>query len=325
MTVLASNPLMPVASSTSSSERSLRLLSVLAHQGRPMSLAELIEALNLPKATVHRMCMQLMECGFVSRDLNERDFVVGPALRKLALDTLNHGSLRGLRHEVLAGLLAQVGETCNFTTLDGAGVLYLDRVEAPWPWRLTLDVGAHVPLHCTASGKLFLAFMSAKQREAMLRTLDLQPITEHSIATVEALRKECNIIRERGYAFDREEFVLGLVAIAIPVRDASGEVRAALAVHAPAAHAAGEGLAAPASPVCRGRTHDGAFVRVGAWQDTAASVHLLRLDAATSCCPMRSISRMSMSRSAQVVRWLVMFTRMALRPPTSVVEGAASP
>ena len=225
MTVLASNPLMPVASSTSSSERSLRLLSVLAHQGRPMSLAELIEALNLPKATVHRMCMQLMECGFVSRDLNERDFVVGPALRKLALDTLNHGSLRGLRHEVLAGLVAQVGETCNFTTLDGAGVLYLDRVE----------VGAHVPLHCTASGKLFLAFMSAKQREAMLRTLDLQPITEHSIATVEALRKECNIIRERGYAFDREEFVLGLVAIAIPVRDASGEVRAALAVHAPAA------------------------------------------------------------------------------------------
>jgi len=129
MTVLASNPLMPVASSTSSSERSLRLLSVLAHQGRPMSLAELIEALNLPKATVHRMCMQLMECGFVSRDLNERDFVVGPALRKLALDTLNHGSLRGLRHEVLAGLVAQVGETCNFTTLDGAGVLYLDRVD----------------------------------------------------------------------------------------------------------------------------------------------------------------------------------------------------
>lgn len=235
MIVRTSNPLVLSPSSTSSSERSLRLLSVMADQGRPMSLAELIEALDLPKATVHRMCVQLMEGGFVSRDLNQRDFVVGPALRKLALDTLNHGSLRGLRHEVLAGLVAQVGETCNFTTLDGAGVLYLDRVEAPWPWRLTLDVGAHVPLHCTASGKLFLAFMSPKQRESMLRTLDLQPITEHSIATVEALRKECDSIRERGYAFDREEFVLGLVAIAIPVRDASGEVRAALAVHAPAA------------------------------------------------------------------------------------------
>lgn len=231
------SPTSPVSStpSSSSAERSLRLLSTLADQGRPMSLAELIEALALPKATVHRMCMQLMECGFVTRDLNERDFVVGPALRKLAFDTLNHGTVRGLRHEVLAALVAQVGETCNFTTLDGAGVLYLDRVEAPWPWRLTLDVGAHVPLHCTASGKLFLAFMPRKQREAMLRTLDLQPVTENSIATVDALRRECETIAERGYSFDREEFVPGLVAVAIPVRDATGEIRAALAVHAPAA------------------------------------------------------------------------------------------
>ena len=234
MTATVSTDSPPTASSSSSAERSLRLLCVLADQGRPMSLAELIEALGLPKATVHRLCAQLEEGGFVSRDMNERDFVVGPALRKLALNTLNHGSLRGLRHEVLSALVAQVGETCNFTTLDGAGVLYLDRVEAPWPWRLTLDVGAHVPLHCTASGKLFLAFMSSKQREAMLRTLDLQAITERSIVDLDALREECAITRDRGYSFDWEEFVPGLVAIAVPVRDAVGEVRAALAVHAPA-------------------------------------------------------------------------------------------
>jgi IclR family acetate operon transcriptional repressor len=110
---------------------------------------------------------QLLEAGFVVRDTDERQFGVGPALRQLALDTLNHGSLRGLRHEVLADLVAEVGETCNFTTTDGAGVLYLDRVEAPWPWRLTLDVGAHVPLHCTASGKLFLAFMPERATRAV--------------------------------------------------------------------------------------------------------------------------------------------------------------
>jgi DNA-binding IclR family transcriptional regulator len=221
------------ASSSSSAERSLRLLSILADSGRPMSLADLVAELGLPKATVHRLCGQLLACGFVSRDVNERDFVVGPALRKLALDTLNHGSLRGLRHEVLSTLVAQVGETCNFTTMDGARVLYLDRVEAPWPWRLTLDVGAHVPLHCTASGKLFLAFMDEPRREAMFRTLNLQAITPHSITTTDALRQACAVIREQGYASDREEFVIGLVAIAVPVRDKLGEVRAALAVHGP--------------------------------------------------------------------------------------------
>ena len=225
--------LSPSASPGSSSERSLRLLQVLADQGRPMSLAELVETLHLPKATVHRMCAQLMEGGYIARDLSERDFVAGPALRKLALNTLNRSNLRGLRHDVLNSLVAQVGETCNFTTLDGASVLYLDRVEAPWPWRLTVDVGVHVPLHCTASGKLFLAFMADKQREFMLRALDLQPATEHSIKNVDALRQECAAVRLLGYSVDREEFVPGLVAVAAPVRDAAGAVCGALSMHAP--------------------------------------------------------------------------------------------
>lgn len=222
------------APSSSSAERSLRLLSLLADQGRPMNLAVLAQVLGLPKATVHRICSQLLDTGFIARDLNERDFVAGPALRKLALDTLNHGSLRGLRHAVLTDLVAEVGETCNFTTLDGAGVLYLDRVEAPWPWRLTLDIGAHVPLHCTASGKLLLAFLPHKQRELMLRTLELSPVTERSIVDPDALRRECESIAAQGYSEDREEFVQGLVAVAVPVRDDTGEVRAALAIHAPA-------------------------------------------------------------------------------------------
>jgi IclR family transcriptional regulator, acetate operon repressor len=141
--------------SGSSAERSLAVLAMLSHAGEPMALADLVHALGLPKATMHRICSQLLESDFLARDVNENHFVVGPALRKLALDTLNHGTLRGLRHAVLTDLVEQVGETCNFTTLDGAEVLYLDRVEAAWPWRLTLDVGAHVPLHCTASGSSF--------------------------------------------------------------------------------------------------------------------------------------------------------------------------
>ena len=150
-----------VAAPSSSAERSLRLLSLLAQEGRALSLAELSVRLGLPKVTTHRLCAQLLDGGYLARDVDERCFAVGPALRKLAFDTLNHGVVRGLRHEVLAALVTKVGETCNFTTLDGTQVLYIDRVEAQWPLRLTLDVGSHVPLHCTASGKLFLAEMPA--------------------------------------------------------------------------------------------------------------------------------------------------------------------
>lgn len=200
-----------------------------------MPLSDLAARLLLPKATVHRLCTQLLSTGFLMRGLNEREFLVGPALRRLALDTLNHGTVRGLRHQVLADLVHEVGETCNFTTLDGASVLYLDRVEAPWPWRLTLDVGVHVPLHCTASGKLFLALMAPRRRRALIAGITLTRMTERTLTSLARLNSECAEIAQRDYSLDREEFITGLVAAAVPVRDAAGEVRAAIAVHAPIA------------------------------------------------------------------------------------------
>lgn len=234
----------PEAASASAAERSLRLLALLAGAQRPLSLAELSQQLGLPKATTHRLCTQLRDTGFLARDVDERCFAVGPALRRLALDTLNHGTVRGLRHEVLAALVAEVGETCNFTSLDGASVVYLDRVEAPWPWRLTLDVGTHVPLHCTASGKLFLAHLDAPRRDALLAQLPLPRLTANTLTTRLALRRECEAITAQGHALDREEFIPGLIAMAVPVRDAQGAVRAAIAVHAPVARLSTDGALA---------------------------------------------------------------------------------
>ena len=228
----------PVA--RSSAERSLRLLALLAQEGRPQTLAELSAQLGLAKATTHRLCAQLLASGFLARDIDERSFGVGPALRRLALNALNHGSARALRHAVLADLVEKVGETCNFTTLDGASVLYLDRVEAPWPWRLTMDVGVHVPLHCTASGKLFLAFMPAAKRDAVIKHAALTRMTANTLTSARELRAACETIAREGHALDREEFITGLVAVAVPVRDAQGRVRAAIAVHAPSVRLSAE-------------------------------------------------------------------------------------
>lgn len=230
----------PEPASHSSSERSLRLLALLAEEGRAQTLAELSLRLDLPKATTHRLCAQLLAGGYLARDLDERSFVVGPALRRLGLDALNHGSARALRHAVLAELVDKVGETCNFTTLDGASVLYLDRVEAPWPWRLTMDVGVHVPLHCTASGKLFLAFMPAAERDTVIKHVALARMTVNTIISARDLRAECETIARQGHALDREEFITGLLALAVPVRDAQGRVRAAIAVHAPSVRLSAE-------------------------------------------------------------------------------------
>ena len=238
--MLDRNLLPPPIPTGSSAERSLRLLARLAEEGRSLTLAELAADLGLPKGTAHRLCTQLLETGFIARDVNERDFMVGPALRKLAFDTLNHGTVRGLRHQVLSELVAAIGETCNITTVDGASILYLDRVEAPWPWRLTLAVGEHVPLHCTASGKLFLALLPLRQRELLISELKLTAMTEATITSTAALQEECARIAATGYSVDRQEFIDGLLAIAVPILDEHGQIRAALAVHAPVSRLSSE-------------------------------------------------------------------------------------
>ena len=218
-----------------SAERSLRLLSLISDEGQAMSLAELTVQLGLPKGTVHRLCTNLVTSGYLVRDTEEKMFSVGPALRQMAFNSLNRSTLRGMRHAVLKELVEKIGETCNFTTLDGTEVLYLDRVEARWPLRLTIDVGSHVPLHCTSSGKLLLACMSKRQRDIVIKRLTLTPMTKSTIIDPEMLKAECDAIVECGYACDDNEFVEGLVSIAVPVRDSESIVRATVSVHAPVA------------------------------------------------------------------------------------------
>jgi IclR family transcriptional regulator, acetate operon repressor len=222
-------------SPASSSERSLRILALLAKEGRALALAEIASRLDIPKGSAHRLCTQLVDNAFLCRDVDQRSYSVGTALRALAFDTLNNGLERGQRHAILDALVNEVTETCNFTTLDGAQVLYLDRVEANWPLRLHLPIGTHVPLHCTASGKLFLAMMPKPQRDALLTALPLPALTKNTMTRQAALSKECKLILERGYSTDEEEFMTGLVAVAVPVLDHCGTMRATIAVHAPTA------------------------------------------------------------------------------------------
>lgn len=200
-----------------------------------MNLAEICEALELPKGTAHRLCKMLVNLGYLARDVDERSYAVGKSLRRLALDTMKHSSVQSLRKSILTELVREVGETCNLTTLSGTEIIYLDRVEALWPLRLIFDAGSKVPLHCTASGKLLLAHMKARDFNHILPYLKLDACTPSTITCPMALEQECREIRERDYATDREEFIAGMIAVAVPVRDARGEVRAAVAMHAPTA------------------------------------------------------------------------------------------
>lgn len=218
-----------------STDRSLQVLAHVAAAGRPLALAELSEELSLPKSTASRICEKLRRGGYLVHEPGSRQTVIGPRLFRLGLDVVRNSGASSRRHAVLAELVDDIGETCNITTLAGSDVLYLDRVETRWPLRLALEPGSRVPLHCTASGKLFLSVMQPHERDALLDHLPLSAETARTLTTRPRLLRELKRISDRGYSLDNEEFIAGLVAVAVPVMDSRGEMLAALACHAPVA------------------------------------------------------------------------------------------
>ena len=213
--------------------RALLILETLANAGRAMTPTELGAEIGLPKPTVHRLCTTLEGEGFLIRE--PQDGRLRPAQRARALaDGLQIASrVEILRRLVLKSVADRIGETCNLAAPGNSGMVYLDRVDTPWPLRFQLPVGTEVPFHCTASGKLFLSTFHGRALDSILASLDLAQEGPNCATTPDELRQRLEQVREAGYSWDNEEFMAGMIAFAAPIRDRAGRFIAALAFHAP--------------------------------------------------------------------------------------------
>ena len=211
------------------------VVEYVVQTGRAVSVAELTRTLELPKPTAHRICATLEEMRMLARDPMARGVTVGPRLARLALNALLASSEDGPRRRILRSVVDEAGETCTLTVMDGDEVLCLDRVESTNPLQVQLYAGSRVPLHCTASGKLFLAFLAKAKRRKLLHAVALKPHTGNTIVELPALENELDGIRKAKLSIDNEEYLPGLAAMAVPIFDARGTVCAALSLNAPAA------------------------------------------------------------------------------------------
>ncbi|WP_136441886.1 IclR family transcriptional regulator [Pacificoceanicola onchidii] len=213
--------------------RTLLILEILGKSDRAMSATQINDHLGLPKQTVHRLCTTLEENGFLTRPGNSKKYQVARRLRDLGAGLLHNSRDHVARHQILKEVADSVGETVNYAAPGNSGMNYLDRVETDWPFRIQLPIGTSVPFHCTASGKTFLASLAPKKRESLVATLKLEKKTEHTLIDRDSLHAELLQIRKQGFALDQEEFLEGMVAIAVPVLDPSGRYVAGLAYHGP--------------------------------------------------------------------------------------------
>lgn len=198
-----------------------------------MTATEINAELGLPKQTIHRLCATLEAEGFLTRQGNSKRLLPARRLRALGAGLLFASRSHIARHQVLQNVARQVRETVNFVVPEDTGMSYVDRVETAWPFRIQLPIGTNVPFHCTASGKVFMASLPPKARRAFVGSLNLQQLTKKTLTDPEALLADLAQSAKRGYALDEEEFMDGMVAIAVPVQDGKGRYMASLAFHGP--------------------------------------------------------------------------------------------
>jgi len=212
--------------------RVLELLDEIARSEKPVTATELNDNLHLPKATAHRICAALEEQGYLQR-LDGKRFMPGVRLQDLAVGVLSHSRYRAQRHAILMALSQDIGETCNVSYPDGSVMVYADRVETQWPLRLQFPVGTRVPLHCTAAGKLYLSSLPRAKRRSLAATLNLTAETTHSITDPHKLTDALDEVRKSQVGVDNEEFVDGMIALAVPIRDRRGRFYSTVSFHAP--------------------------------------------------------------------------------------------
>ncbi|MEO8248521.1 MAG: IclR family transcriptional regulator [Burkholderiales bacterium] len=213
--------------------RLFSLLEVMASRDQLFSLQALADETGLAKPTLHRMLRQLEEAALLQREDDGRRYSVGIRMRRLAENLLLNNTFHGAQHTVLRRLVDEIGESCNLTALSGSEVLYLDRVETTAPLRFYLTVGSRVPVHCSASGKIFLSQMTPAQRKRLLSHVPLEAYTPNTLTDFAKLEEEVERVGRYGYAFDREEFLPGLLCIAVVVPNPHGRSNLGVAVQAP--------------------------------------------------------------------------------------------
>jgi len=222
-----------ISDKSSRSVRALEVVEAVASADRPMTVVDLLDLTGLPKATLHRLCNLLEAEGFLRPDLSGRGYVGGHRLARLARLTLATSAERSYRHGILSAVSQEIGETCNIVISKGAEMFYTDRVETEWPLRHQLPIGSNVPVHCTASGKLYLSSLTKRQCNDLVSVLSLERYTDNTITDPDTLLTALKAVRRDRVGIDDEEFVEGMVAVAVPINDDKGRMVAALAFHAP--------------------------------------------------------------------------------------------
>lgn len=212
----------------------LRVLESFSPHAPELSATELSERLGLSKAATHRLLFTLQSRGFIERDESTRRYRVGLKVFEIGSLVLRVTGFGILVQPEMVELARLCNETVNIGVLSRSKVMYLSKIESRGEiLGLDLEVGQRVHAHCTALGKILLAYLPSKEVNDILAKEGLPRLTPKTIVDAKEFREHLEQVRHQGFAVDDEEFRFGIRCIAVPIRNRSGDVIAAISVAGP--------------------------------------------------------------------------------------------
>ncbi len=211
-------------------DKACQVIELVANSPGGCSLKELSVQLSIPRTTGLRIVETLQQRHFLDR--NEGGlFTLGPALVHLGVMALDNLDIRSFARPVLRKLSNETGESSHIAILNGDKSLLVEVCDSPHPVRIASRPGTLVDLHCSSTGKVFLAF-SIPEPSKFCRTLELTEHTKNTSTSITEVLADIERTRKQGYALDEEEYVLGARCIAAPIMNAFGKTMAAIGITA---------------------------------------------------------------------------------------------
>jgi IclR family transcriptional regulator, pca regulon regulatory protein len=230
--------------------RGLDILAAFGAEHRSMSLSEVAAAAGLARPTARRLLLTLEELGFVRS--GDGTFELTPKVMNLGMAYVSSLGLWDIARPHMEALVARTGESSSMAQLDGSDIVYVARVSVPKLIALRVEIGTHFPAAQTSQGKVLLAALPPDQLAAALAQPSRSGLPPRRYwaggHAADQLRDELAEVRARGWALADEELAPGVRSVAVPVRDGTGKVRAAMNVTVHAAETTTQRLLADHLP-----------------------------------------------------------------------------
>jgi IclR family transcriptional regulator, KDG regulon repressor len=214
-------------------DKGLRVLEALSEtETSSATLTTLSRSLGIHRTTLFRILGTLRARGYVSRDRDTDRYRLGARVLTLASAVLDDLDVRQVALPALQVLNRETRELVYLTVLDHGEVITVEHLESDQPLTLRARIGARRPLHCTAAGKALVAFLPEQDVEAVLAG-EFSAYTPRTITSPDVLRQQLAEVRERGFAWDDEEYIHGVRCVGAPVFDIELRAIGAVSLAAP--------------------------------------------------------------------------------------------